>query len=96
MSDAHGGPTPATLAGWIMAYLCAQPAASDTVRGVREWWLPRLSPPPSEVAVLAILEELAGARLLLRQVNPDRTVLWSAGPDFLNPARRRPSQPPPA
>jgi hypothetical protein len=88
MSDARGGPTPAILAGWIMAYLCAQPAASDTGRGVREWWLRQVSPPPSDATVLAILEELAGAGLVLRQVNPDGTVLWSAGPGLLGQARR--------
>jgi hypothetical protein len=79
MSNARGGPTPAIVAGWIMVHLCAQPAASDTVRGVREWWLPRFSRPASDAAVVAILEELAGAGLVLRQVNPDGTVLWSAG-----------------
>ncbi|GGJ24091.1 hypothetical protein [Neoroseomonas lacus] len=87
MSDTQGELTPAILAGWIMAYLCAQPAASDTVRGVREWWLSRISPPPPDEAVLAILEDLARAGLVLRQVNSDRTVMWSAGPGFPCPSR---------
>ncbi|MGK7865353.1 hypothetical protein [Falsiroseomonas sp. E2-1-a4] len=82
MSDSPGGSTTVAVTGWIMTYLCAQPAASDTVRGIREWWLSRVSPPPPEDAVLAILEDLARAGLVLRQVNPDRTVLWSAGPGF--------------
>jgi hypothetical protein len=86
MADTQGDLTPAVLAGWIIAYLCAEPAASDTVRGVREWWLGRLNPPPPDEAVLAILEDLARTGLVLRQVNPDRTVLWSAGPGFPRPA----------
>ena len=87
MSDTQGDFTPAILAGWIMAYLCAQPAASDTVRGVREWWLSRISPPPADEAVLAILEDLARTGLMQRQVNSDSTVMWSAGPGFPRPSR---------
>jgi hypothetical protein len=87
MSDTPGDLAPAALAGWIMAYLCAQPAASDTVRGVREWWLGRMSPSPPDEAVLAILEDLARTGLVQRQVNPDHTVLWSAGPSFPRPPR---------
>jgi len=49
VDETFGGATVERLAGH----------ASDTVRGVREWWLGRLNPPPPDEAVLAILADHA-------------------------------------
>lgn len=67
------------VANGILAYLQAQPWAVDTARGVREWWLRGLHPPPTAGEVESALERLARAGLVRRRVNPDGTVLWSSG-----------------
>ena len=68
------------LAQRILAYLRDNPAASDSLRGVRDWWLPGLASSPSDGAVRAALEALAAAGLVSRIENPDGTILWAAGP----------------
>lgn len=67
------------VANGILAYLQAQSWAVDTARGVREWWLRGLQPPPTAGEVEAALARLARAGLVRRRVNPDGTVLWSSG-----------------
>jgi hypothetical protein len=78
-ADAGDGATQ-EAAREILAYLRVQPAAVDTARGVREWWLRAMQPPPTDRQVEAALELLERAGRVRRRVNPDATVLWSAAP----------------
>lgn len=70
------------LAQTILAYVRANPAASDSVRGIRDWWLCETRSPPDDVQLLEALEALASAGLLRRIENPDGTALWMAGPSL--------------
>lgn len=65
----------------IIAYLRDHPGASDTSRGVREWWLDRLRPPPSQAMVDAALWDLSRRGLVRATTNLDRSILWSARPE---------------
>ncbi|MEX2631494.1 MAG: hypothetical protein WD341_16290 [Tistlia sp.] len=78
MTEADAGDSTAKAAREILAYLRVQPAAVDTARGVREWWLRGMQPPPTSEQVEAALALLAEAGQVRRRVNPDSTVLWSA------------------
>jgi hypothetical protein len=68
------------LAQTILAYVRAHPAASDSVRGIRDWWLREMRPPPDDARLLEALDALAAAGLLSRTRNPDGTDVWMAGP----------------
>lgn len=68
------------LAQNILAYVRAHPAASDSVRGIRDWWLRETQPPPTDVQLFEALDALGRAGLLRRIENPDGTALWLAGP----------------
>lgn len=68
----------AGLAELIRNYVDAHPAASDSLRGIRDWWLRDLRPAPDDVQLLAALEALAEAGELHCIHNPDGTVLWAA------------------
>lgn len=72
-------PVPDHVLRAILAYLRVHRAASDTARGVHQWWLRELAPPPSEAEVLAALETLERGSFVRRWVNPDGTFLWGAG-----------------
>ncbi|HKR25692.1 MAG TPA: hypothetical protein VJS15_10560 [Allosphingosinicella sp.] len=72
----------ADLADLIRSYLRAHPAASDSLRGIRDWWLRDIRPAPDDARLLAALEALAEAGALSRIQNPDGTVLWTAGPEL--------------
>lgn len=67
------------LAEIVLGYLRAHPAASDSVRGIREWWLHGLEPPPTDAQVLEALDRLLESGQVRRIVNPDGGVLWAAG-----------------
>lgn len=68
----------ADLAERIRSYVHAHPAASDSLRGIRDWWVRDVRPLPDEARLLAALEALAEAGELRRIQNPDGTVLWAA------------------
>ena len=68
------------LAQIILGYLRAHPAALDSLRGIRDWWLRGVEPVPADGEVRDALEQLVRAGLVRRIENPDRTVLWTAGP----------------
>lgn len=63
----------------VIRYLRLRPTASDTLRGVRDWWLRELDPPPTDRQVLAALHRLERAAAVRRTVNPDGTIVWSMG-----------------
>ena len=64
----------------MLGYLRAHPAASDSIRGIREWWLSGLEPPPTDAQILEALEWLLDRGRVRRIVNPDGTIRWAAGP----------------
>ena len=64
----------------ILAYLRARPAATDSPRGILEWWLAGHEPMPHPLLVHEALEVLEQAGRVRRIVNPDGTVLFTAGP----------------
>ena len=68
------------LARSIVEYLRAHRAASDTLRGICDWWLRGLRPPPLDSDLLEALEALARSGEVRRVDNPDGSTLWSAGP----------------
>jgi hypothetical protein len=70
------------LAQIILAYVRAHPAASDSVRGIRDWWLGETPPPPDDVLLIDALDALVAAGRLRRIENPDGTALWMAGPQL--------------
>lgn len=68
------------LARNIVEYLRANRAASDTLRGIRDWWLRGAGPAPLDPDLLEALESLARSGRVRRVENPDGSVLWGAGP----------------
>lgn len=68
------------LARIILGYLRTHPAASDSLRGIRDWWLHGVEPVPADGELHEALEQLVRAELVCRIENPDGTVLWTAGP----------------
>jgi hypothetical protein len=61
-------------------YLRANRAASDTLRGIRDWWLRDVRTEPLDPELLEALEALADSGAVRRIENPDGSVLWCAGP----------------
>lgn len=78
MNDEHD--VSAEVAQHIRAYLAVNPAAMDSVRGIQEWWLRSLSPPPSEFDVRAALLHLEARGVAERIVNRDGIEVWRCGP----------------
>jgi len=74
--DNHGAENDVERA--ILAHLRAQPGAVDTARGVRDWWLAHLHPPPSQELVLAVLQRLAQQGAVSRIANPGQPPLWAS------------------
>ena len=68
------------LALAIVEYLRANRAASDTLRGIRDWWLRDVRTEPLDPELLEALEALADSGAVRRIENPDGSVLWCAGP----------------
>jgi hypothetical protein len=69
---------PERVAKEIAAYLLARPQAIDTARGIREWWLRHLNPPPDISTIILALEALEAAGVVRRIVLDDQSVLWAA------------------
>ena len=67
------------LARTIVDYLRANRAASDTLRGICDWWLRGIRPSPRDSDLLEALEALARSGKVRRVENPDGSILWCAG-----------------
>ena len=64
----------------IRHYLAGHPTASDTVEGVRLWWLAPLGVDAAYEAVAAALEELARAGAVEKRRLADGTAVYAARP----------------
>lgn len=62
----------------IRHYLAGHPAASDTVEGVRLWWLEPQGVQAAHEAVAAALEQLARAGTVERRRLADGTTVYAA------------------
>ena len=65
-----------SIAEEIGRYLRDHPEAADSLDGIRQWWLPRLRLQEAAAEVEEALQELLGRGLIVRQVQPDGTVLY--------------------
>lgn len=69
--------TPAVLREVLLEYLAHHPDASDTLDGIRGWWLPDMHPPPSAEALHATLQALEAEGKLIHTVMVDGSVLYA-------------------
>jgi hypothetical protein len=59
-------------------YVAAHPHAADSARGIREWWLAGMVPPPTPDQVVCALLRLEDEGLFARAILPDGSELWRA------------------
>ena len=62
----------------ILAHLRAWPQAIDTARGVRDWWVGHIHPPPSQELVLSALQRLAQRGAVVRIHKLGQPELWAS------------------
>jgi hypothetical protein len=72
----------AAIADRIRAYLSARPFAADAVRGVIEWWIGPVEPPPTAALVEDALLLLEAEGAVVADRNADRTAIWRASDAF--------------
>ena len=82
-------PTVADIEAAISRYLYAHPQATDTERGIREWWLLTACPcHPDDVH--AAIEHMVGIGALAERTLPDGQRAYARLADALNPRPRGP------
>lgn len=69
--------TPAVLRDVLLEYLAHHLDASDTLDGVRGWWLPDMHPPPSAEALHATLDALEAEGKLIHTAMVHGSVLYA-------------------
>lgn len=59
-------------------YVAAHPHAADSARGIREWWLGSMVPPPTPDQIAHALLRLEDEGMFVRELLPDGSELWRA------------------